>query len=1848
MSNRSRQKGLSNFCAPAARFANTHLVFVLLLMAAYLPSAHGQDLDETRRRFAPIQAALGWENVTQAGQYICGAQPKCSLGKQLEVVRLHPGSSIEFFVPAHELVRVVRSDGGAINPEAVEIWTSNGSGLYRKQNVAMTADQRSCLAAPDQAGISVAKVARPAHAKTCIDVVIFTSRRSAHRLLDYYQCNIPNGRLSTISDGTTRKRDYTFFPRESFRRINVTGGKRLRIEARLKYDGDTKRKQTFWVSVYVDGQLHRILSLDTQPHTSSRQFVDGCETLLGRREFSYIDLDCGKKRVELRVSHDAFIRVDGVGLDLCRQPLNRSFSLPDWKNPQKAVSIWHASSFDPSTPQLGQVFAESDISPLTNSNFHDTWDPYLNQQTILRLARNNRVPHAGLRAYMWMRAIASMHYGDVQYGDEISVPELASRIKQRYTIYKTLMPQTFGIDNEPKHVAYHRHVIRSQAGGWNCGEVNVGQQHVEDGLGSLSRTTMVRVPKGVDDGLTYQLPESLGDTVIRFVVDQTHLSEPARFLVQYDQRPPIQMAIMPRSSVHASQFGPASSQAALTALAHVHKRFDSGAVGGPYAMTHREPTAVIKAATASLFKPADVRQVHVSLIACNGKSMNVAMQYLDGSQTRLSESAFRHLRTVLANEAPASGVHEFARQELENDGVELELLLKSRLESFTDSLGNAAQVQPPKDPWGEAELQETQLRAEQLLEAGRVPEAIKLLTQIVRHDGGVYRRKAVLLRIEALLSASEKFLAKKELSGWIEYGSDDELRRAALKRLVELSADDDKTREELLAVSAIKMADPDLEQELARQFVQNGRFGLALRTLTSHVPVDGNQDVLLRCSYRLGWWKLFDETVASLTDEQERNLWTGLKQLRLGAYTKARESLLAAGDLGTPWIKHWDLGESVFRRLASRSAKTRMSALPDWEHFQASHPGPYQWQVTSGAIHKCAGSAVVHLQNRNLRLRHYVADPGRPTEIMIHGPVKLKIEARPVHPVDSMDPINDWLILESNGTKKQVPIINNRPSKTLSIDETERVVPGATIVAEIDVPAGLNRFTLQSGNSLLLFRVLAYRPELKMPFLPAINEHSLAAVIKGSFGRQQHACGYKDTNRIRIIGPANCRTCSLGYNAVECGCNELHSAQHHFNQLPFAIANPWQGRVNPNAFSLVQDEADQQLMEAFRMADMDAKVSIENEREKLLQLARVQELVGRFPDRDDIASVLTRLRRDFVWKRFKQFDRRAGVRTIPVDGWAPESPGARIRASMMLGSPGHVLSSSKPLLQINVADDQTTKFRITARRPQISFLPTFPTVVQVRSRGKSHDMTLDDPDQFVGIGARLASGGGVIEVEYTNPATNNFVQVFVDEYMSDGSLQALDREQIDAGKNSGRSYHVATKEEPLVFRVVAPAVVRIDRLDGHQTLQEFVSVMSDRAFTLSPTMEGEQHLYRIFTLTAQTEESATPQQLLAPATLTENPESPVHWSGDVVQTMYQEIENHAGSGPHGIDRLALVPQDIEPKLIELNDDIARNRFLKGTWGAEFGYRQRRALEEFPNASADDQFLELKLSRLLFEDFKNLYTQNELIVRPRFGSGVTLGVKHQGTRVFQANDCDAGCSGNWGPIQIDWQGYYYSQLAAPAVAAYASETPRVGGFRAAISRWHGLDENWSHRPKLSMFGRGLSENRNGYEPGGLDQDIFTNFKSDHRYGLILSDKLVFQNCLDRRFWFRPTLMTNENEWVPDNVGLQFGTDQLFGPLQVKLAYRFSNFFEDDDRRNSSLQNVLYADFMWEQWQNRNRLSQFNFSVRNNLDNGQTSLGINIVSFSSQARGYRDFRPGTTLFRSIRSERHAQSFAKRRGF
>ena len=278
------QHFLGRRCALASRW------LVLFCLCSLLSSAlYGQEIDSRKDRRAPAFAPMRWENLASELQHVAGKQAVHSRQYRLNVVTLAPGEFVDFQVPDHEYIRVQLCSHIQLTDGQTEIFTSNGTGLFRKLRSARSENQNSLIAAPDQSGISLGRVMRSPHAESAITVAVFTSTRQPARLLDYYQCSVVSGQPQVkVSDDRGRKpRLYTPVRPGKRYTLEVDGNTRLRLETRLNYDSDASQHQFYWVKIFHDGIYHRTLLFDTVPQRMHREFIDGTEKLIGQREFAY-------------------------------------------------------------------------------------------------------------------------------------------------------------------------------------------------------------------------------------------------------------------------------------------------------------------------------------------------------------------------------------------------------------------------------------------------------------------------------------------------------------------------------------------------------------------------------------------------------------------------------------------------------------------------------------------------------------------------------------------------------------------------------------------------------------------------------------------------------------------------------------------------------------------------------------------------------------------------------------------------------------------------------------------------------------------------------------------------------------------------------------------------------------------------------------------------------------------------------------------------------------------------------------------------------------------------------------------------------------------------------------------------------------------------------------------------------------------------------------------------------------------------------------------------------------------------------------------------------------------------
>jgi hypothetical protein len=473
----------------------------------------------------------------------------------------------------------------------------------------------------------------------------------------------------------------------------------------------------------------------------------------------------------------------------------------------------------------------------------------------------------------------------------------------------------------------------------------------------------------------------------------------------------------------------------------------------------------------------------------------------------------------------------------------------------------------------------------------------------------------------------------------------------------------------------------------------------------------------------------------------------------------------------------------------------------------------------------------------------------------------------------------------------------------------------------------------------------------------------------------------------------------------------------------------------------------------------------------------------------------------------------------------------------------------------------------------------------------------------------------------------------VDEVLPDGSVSSTGS---PACEPVVKSSHVATADEPLSFRGAGPSVFRIDRLVDDQVHTRIVPVVEgDKTFELVPDVGSRIGRFRIFQLDMA--EAVSP--VFRPSIKPE--EQNQHWVHEAVDEVFAAAEHESQVQPvESLDLLSLRGPDADPVDVDIDDVTQLGVHDSGTIGFRMGYRQRRVIDEFPTDQLPGQFFDINFSHRKYDQWKDEYRQTNFLVRPRLGSGPAFGLNHQRVRNLGTVNqrCDNSADGQ-GPLQLNWRVHALGQYGGTPVQGFGNSFPWTAGFSGGLSRSYYLNPYLLHRPSINVFARYLSETGDLFAEGELDRDIFTIYKLNHRYGLRLSDQFVYQRYMDRRFYLRPMLNTNEDQLIPDNAGFAIGTDHLLGALQVHLGYRMTGFLSDNDRTETSVQNVLRIDLKSEKWSEAGFRSEVDFSLIHEI-NGGTSVGIFFSRYFNDARLYRDFRPGTILFRSLKQERAAK--------
>ncbi len=378
--------------AEASRRSRPLSVIAILATLPWVASAplRAVELDSAQIRLrAPCHTDVWWENVKQPPVWLAGVLPRYDPASQLHVACLAPGLSVTVRLPPRTMLRVVRPQG-CLRQGEVELWTSNGTGLYCRQHAASSADGRSLLLTLYQPDVVLARVTRPADQGETIGVALFLSQRDVDQATAMYQSELAAAAPAVPVRRDDQRDAETYYAATPERplSVRVAGPLRVAVETRLRYPAsESQRWQTYQVRAWGNGQLNRILEYETWPEMRHQVLVGDRSELVGQVQTAYLQIPAGPWHVELDPTAPLYVRL--------RVPGDGDYLCPSLNAPRRDSVAWNGDSTPFETLVSGWDFTSEDARRLL---LEPTRCVSSQARLAVRSARDNQFRDGGLRA----------------------------------------------------------------------------------------------------------------------------------------------------------------------------------------------------------------------------------------------------------------------------------------------------------------------------------------------------------------------------------------------------------------------------------------------------------------------------------------------------------------------------------------------------------------------------------------------------------------------------------------------------------------------------------------------------------------------------------------------------------------------------------------------------------------------------------------------------------------------------------------------------------------------------------------------------------------------------------------------------------------------------------------------------------------------------------------------------------------------------------------------------------------------------------------------------------------------------------------------------------------------------------------------------------------------------------------------------------------------------------------------------------------------------------------------------------------------------------------------------------
>jgi len=1751
-------------------------------------------LDDTQLRLLEqFEIPLRWDNIEDEEPWLGGIRPVYNANYGFHTVKLGCKDHVLVKLYKDRLLRIYNPEG-PFKDDGLRIALSNGSGLYITYPYSIDHERRSILLTPPQRLPYLVRIENVCEGNGSTEIGLFYSRYEYINDIAPYRSLIPLPleKVNITRDDKLPSEVFYLLTPYNPVSVGIKGDATFSIESRFLYNPyDPERLQPYHIQVRIDGRIFKNIGHESLPHTTTHVYVNGREQIIGRTQRDFMNIPEGKHRMVIESDAMLYIRI------LRRDEPDYIFTINE---PRISPEEIRRAGSPPVLRKSPWGADEYNLTKLLEIN------PSLSLYEFLAygLIKDN-IPHEGdiIGTMLFREATRNIpHASDIARSYYLShtfyrdiLPENAYPLASK-GLYYFITPSLRDITQPHKSLLY--------------------PEHLEDAVRLLPSSIFTELLNDKSNPLIYHLPDRPSPTFLRIIISKQGFDKDTLLKVQMDDMPPLEARIYRDENLSEKDFIHSQGEELIRILSSLPYSAEPPTLAGRFSSL-RPPSLIIN--TAYLEIPLSERVKVIRLWREGMGRPMVSIQYRTSRDNRLPQTAYmRYIKSIplasrllidllrdgenaikqlkkkqdwgfpyvytvrsgdtlegifkrvmglrpgeIYNEYikrfrminPHIGdinhlrpkerillpmrflrIQEIVKIEILNDLIPLYRLIHTRAKGFMATLGKETlSINHRKG----LDLNRHIMAANDLYKRGKYINALEALQPLIYQTGGVDRERLLLLQADVLKALAEYFLMENTLKGLFVYSGHEAIRKEAFQRLSSYYVETGDTDALMGLYSTYLIRTPEIKiiPEFIKLLIEEGEYEMALKTGLLLPEEQQPLKFLLRACLVESWWQAFDLFIKRIKSPEEKALWMAKRKLKEGKYREAIELFKKAGVYGRDWYKSMIEADSIYKGLRNAEDKNIYALIKRWQRWQEKHPGPFRWRSAENLLMDSSGALILYNRSRDMYHRMFVSRHDKTVKLRVYGPVRLRIEVRPLFEAKPTRAYNGWIEMTDNGRISHYPVIDNLTSITFDVTGRKHLKAGQKVVLLYDVKEGLHNIEIYSEDKPLLIGLYKAVPEISIPVLPEINTDSILAITGGGFRGLVRSIinEVSSSSFMKAEG-------STPYSPKDGGDRKI--IQKMINLL-------WEAEHHPETFN-----------NNLAMAE---RIFVNNH-----HISQLRPLIYRFYRKTRFVPV-----EDILSS--------GGIRMVRVIGESPSTPEMRVRASMIPPLlPGEQLlyGYERVILQMKNLRDKDIEAEIKSEG--IAYLPLEPVEIFFEIDGERvRKITVgEDNRKSVRLHLKVSRGEHYVKIGISRPVADQFIRVKLWEKMNGKGIPLI--------KTFERRYHLATPEEPVIMVVEGPLMLYVEKRVGNESIMDYMPVDKGiHRLEFHPDREKEA-LYRFYKREPYPQKPSTPRRQF------------------VVD--YREAETPA----------VRIKEFVIPNRVEFDDRISLGSQEDGTWSITGAFVRRRQTEA---EEMMEEFIELSLSHRFFNEFSRYNSRYEILGRIRRHGGPTLGVSGH-----------LACSPVQTPYNYNLNGAFYIQR------------PEVGGeyeyslyLDASIVDKREIGPKIYHTPSLAGYFRYMSmKDYNGYHIDDVDQDIFTTYRTEHRYGLRIADKIFYRPWLDSilTLYGKVTLNEDLNPLRPDNMGFDIRWKQLIRATQTTLYYQETHYLPDNDRDEYTITRRLGLGASIEKWLDLNRRIEAGFRLIWHLNVDEFSGRLYLTIHLGKARGYRDFRYGEMAFPVIR--------------